>query len=97
VSAARDEVTTLFARALAGDDTAHLALGERVFGPGCDPDPQAARAVFALAELTLAELDRAGGPVPDLSVAELDQQQARVRETFTAAWQAHRARRAAGG
>ena len=66
----------MFARALAGDDTAHLALGERVLGPGSAPDPQAARAVFALAELTLVELDRAGCPVPHLSVAEADQQQA---------------------
>ncbi len=92
---ARDEVTTLFARALAGDDAAHLAPAERVFGHG-DPDPQAVRALGAVAEMHLAELDRDGSPVPELTVAEFDQHQAQVRDTFTAAWQAHQARRDAG-
>jgi len=51
----RDEVTTLFARALDGDEHAELELGRRWLDEG---DPDAGRAAHALAAAALAELER---------------------------------------
>ncbi len=84
----RDEVTVLFARALEGDQAADLELGDRGFGaPGFgEGDPRALRAFMALRGAEIERFDRGGWPPAlELTIAEVDQREARARDAIAAA------------